>query len=193
MKILVINSGSSSIKYKCFEMPQRTVLASGLCEKIGEPTGRLTHRVADQEANVTERAFADHAAALEEVLSRLNGPGGVLEHADDIGGVGHRLVHGGEAFSQSVLVDDEVIAAVQENIPLAPLHNPPNLLGLQIGRRLLPGVPQVGVFDTAGDGTSLGTIAHACISTVKNKNKQRNLFIIESSKKLDYYDQQWAK
>lgn len=148
MKILVINSGSSSIKYKCFEMPERTVLASGLCEKIGESTGRLTHRVADKES-ITERAFADHAVALEEILARLTGAGGVLEHPDEIGGVGHRLVHGGEAFSQSVLVDDAVIASVRENIPLAPLHNPSNLLGLEVGRRMLPGVPQVGVFDTA--------------------------------------------
>jgi acetate kinase len=148
VKILVINSGSSSIKYKCFEMPARTLLASGLCEKIGEPNGRLTHRVAERES-ITERAFPDHAVALEEVLALLTGDGGVLERPDEIGGVGHRLVHGGEAFSQSVLVDDAVMASVRENIPLAPLHNPPNLLGLEIGRRLLPGVPQVGVFDTA--------------------------------------------
>lgn len=148
MKILVINSGSSSIKYKCFEMPERRVLASGLCEKIGEPAGRLTHRVADAES-ILEQPFPDHAAALEEVLARLTGHGGVLEHPDEIGGVGHRLVHGGEAFSQSVLVNEEVIAAVRANIPLAPLHNPPNLLGLEVARRILPGVPQVGVFDTA--------------------------------------------
>ncbi len=147
MKILVINSGSSSIKYKCFEMPERTVLASGLCEKIGEPVGRHAHKAGGQ-SDVTEQAFPDHAIALEVVLGRLSGEGGVLERPGEIGGVGHRLVHGGEAFSQSVLVDDEVIAAVRENIPLAPLHNPPNLLGLEVGRKLLPGVPQVGVFDT---------------------------------------------
>lgn len=148
MKILVINSGSSSIKYKCFEMPDRTVLASGLCEKIGEPAGRITHRVADRRIKI-EQPFPTHAAALEKVLDLLTGNGGALADKEDISGVGHRLVHGGEAFSASVLIDDEVIAAVRENIPLAPLHNPPNLLGVEVGRSLLPGVPQVGVFDTA--------------------------------------------
>lgn len=148
MKILVINSGSSSIKYKCFEMPRGAVLASGLCEKIGEPSGRLTHHVADRET-VTEKAFPDHAAALEDVLAQMTGQGGVLERTEEIGGVGHRVVHGGEAYSQSVRVDDDVISAVRENVPLAPLHNPANLLGLEVGRRLLPGVPQVAVFDTA--------------------------------------------
>ena len=148
MKILVINSGSSSIKYKCFEMPARTVLASGLCEKIGEQSGRITHRVAKQE-QMTEQPFPDHAAALQKILDLLTGIGGVLADKKEIGGVGHRLVHGGEAFSASVLIDDEVIAAVRENIPLAPLHNPPNLLGVEVSHTLLPGVPQVGVFDTA--------------------------------------------
>ncbi len=148
MKILVINSGSSSIKYKCFEMPERTVLASGLCEKIGEPGGRITHRAAERQTKI-EQPFPTHAAALEKVLDLLTGNGGALAHKEDISGVGHRLVHGGEAFSASVLIDDEVIAAVRENIPLAPLHNPPNLLGVEVGRSLLPGVPQVGVFDTA--------------------------------------------
>jgi len=148
MKILVINSGSSSIKYKCFDMPGRKVLASGLCERIGEPTGRLTHRV-DGRRDVADRPFPDHAGALEEVLARLSGDGGVLERPGMLDGVGHRLVHGGEAFAESVLVDDAVIAAVRDAIPLAPLHNPANLLGLEVGRKLLPGVPQVGVFDTA--------------------------------------------
>lgn len=148
MKILVINSGSSSIKYKCFDMPERTVLASGLCERIGEPRGTLTHRAGDR-SDVTERAFPDHAAALQEVLARLTGDGGVLERPEMLDGVGHRLVHGGEEYSESVLVDDDVVDAVRRNIPLAPLHNPANLLGLEVGRKLLPGVPQAGVFDTA--------------------------------------------
>lgn len=148
MKILVINSGSSSIKYKCFAMPAKTVLASGLCEKIGEESGRITHRVAGEE-RVSEQRIPDHAAALAKILDLLTGNGGVLAHREEIGGVGHRLVHGGEAFSASVLIDDDVIAAVRENIPLAPLHNPPNLLGVEVSRELLPGVPQVGVFDTA--------------------------------------------
>ncbi len=148
MKILVLNSGSSSIKYKCCEMPAHRVLASGLCEKIGEPAGRVTHHAGGRE-EVVEQAFPDHAAALEKVLALLTGAGGVLQRKEEIDGVGHRLVHGGEQFSGSVIVDDAVVDAVRANIPLAPLHNPPNLLGLEVARRLLPGVPQVGVFDTA--------------------------------------------
>lgn len=148
MNILVINSGSSSIKYKFYEMPERQVLASGMCEKIGEPSGRITHHV-DSRKKVIDRAFSDHVAALETILALLTGDGGVLVDASEIGGVGHRLVHGGESFSAPVLIDDEVVEAVRANIPLAPLHNPPNLLGVEVGRKLLPGVPQVGVFDTA--------------------------------------------
>ncbi len=148
MKILVINSGSSSIKYKCFDMPDRLVLASGLCEKIGEDKGRITHQAGGEQTSI-EQTFADHGVALEKVLGLLTGDGGILSRKEEIGGVGHRLVHGGEAFSASVLIDDTVIDAVRANIPLAPLHNPPNLLGVEVGRSLLPGVPQVGVFDTA--------------------------------------------
>ena len=148
MKILVINSGSSSIKYKFYEMPARTVLASGLCEKIGETAGRITHQAGEQK-KVEERTFPDHAAALEKILSLLTGNGGVLADRSEIGGVGHRLVHGGESFSAPILISDDVVQAVRDNIPLAPLHNPPNLLGVEVARRLLPGVPQVGVFDTA--------------------------------------------
>ncbi len=148
MKILVINSGSSSIKYKCFEMPDATVIASGVCEKIGESSGKITHKV-NGNTQTIERKFADHAAALEVALDLLAGDGGALEDRQALGGVGHRLVHGGEAFSQPVIIDDKVIAAVRDNIPLAPLHNPPNLLGVEVSRQLLPNVPQVGVFDTA--------------------------------------------
>ncbi|MBZ0268258.1 acetate kinase, partial [bacterium] len=128
--------------------PSRTLLASGSPIFSQRPEGRLTHRVGGRR-DVTERAFPDHAVALEEVLARLSGDGGVLERPGMLGGVGHRLVHGGESFSEPVLVDDAVIDAVRRNIPLAPLHNPANLLGLEVGRKLLPGVPQVGVFDTA--------------------------------------------
>jgi len=148
VKILVINAGSSSIKYKFFEMPERVVLASGVCEKIGEASGRITHRTADRKT-VSEQVFPDHAAALDKILALLTGDGGGLTDKDEIGGVGHRLVHGGESFSAPVLINDEVVEAVRANIPLAPLHNPPNLLGVEVARRLLPGVPQVGVFDTA--------------------------------------------
>ena len=148
MKILVINSGSSSIKYKFYEMPARTVLASGLCEKIGEPSGRIAHQAGEYK-KVEEQRFDDHAAALEKILALLTGNGGVLADRGEIGGVGHRLVHGGESFSAPVLITDEVVQAVRDNIPLAPLHNPPNLLGVEVARKLLPGVPQAGVFDTA--------------------------------------------
>ncbi len=148
MKILVINSGSSSIKYKFFALPGRKVLASGVCEKIGEPEGKLTQQVGDKKTTI-EKPFADHGKALHEVLELLTGDGGVLADRSEIDGVGHRLVHGGESFSAPVLIDEEVIAAVRENISLAPLHNPPNLLGMEVARDLLPGIPQVGGFDTA--------------------------------------------
>jgi acetate kinase len=148
VKILVINSGSSSIKYKFYLMPERKVLASGLCEKIGEPSGRITHKTPAR-ADVFEEVFTDHGTALERILDLLTRNGGVLANIDEIGGVGHRLVHGGESFSAPVEITDEVIRAVRDNIPLAPLHNPPNLLGVEVARKLLPRVPQVGIFDTA--------------------------------------------
>jgi acetate kinase len=149
MKVLVINAGSSSIKFELFDMPSERALASGLVERIGEPGSRLLWRMTGEaDKRVVQRAIGDHAAGFELLLSVLCGPSAPLARLDEIGAVGHRVVHGGEAFSSTVLIDAEVEAAIEEHVPLAPLHNPANLLGVRVARQALP-VPQVAVFDTA--------------------------------------------
>ena len=140
MKILVINTGSSSIKYQLFDMEDESVISSGIAEKIGEDQGFLTHRRYGEEKRLSRR-FKDHKEAFQLIRELL------IEK--DISAVGHRVVHGGEKFTSSVLIDDDVIDAIKENIPLAPLHNPHNLEGIYILRRLFPDIPHVAIFDTA--------------------------------------------
>jgi hypothetical protein len=149
MRILVLNAGSSSIKFELFRMPEETVDARGLLQRIGEPTGELACRIGPAERKF-ERPVRDHAEGLRLILDTLTDTahGGIADLAE-IGAVGHRVVHGGEAFHEPVLIDDEVERAIEAHVPLAPLHNPPNLLGIREARRALPGVPQVAVFDTA--------------------------------------------
>ena len=151
MKILVINAGSSSIKFELFEMPAERALASGLLERIGEAESRLSWRAAgDGAKHVTDRPVADHAEGLRQILAALtDGDDAPLEDLSSVGAVGHRVVHGGETFSETVAVSPEVEAAIEAAADLAPLHNPPNLLGIRVARDVLPGVPQVAVFDTA--------------------------------------------
>jgi len=149
MKILVINTGSSSIKYQLFEMDNQRAVALGLVEKIGEDGSRLTH-----EAGEVRRQWAKsrlgHREGMELIVRALTDPeAGVIADAAEIGAVGHRVVHGGERFRAPALIDEEVIAAITANIPLAPLHNPANLIGIEAARALLPATPQVAVFDTA--------------------------------------------
>ena len=150
MKILVINCGSSSIKYKLYDMAGEIERASGLIERMGEAGASIIHRINNQETRLTEPI--PHAekgvARLVELLTTVGDPP-PLSSPDEVSGVGHRVVHGGEAFSQSVVVDDEVLATVEECAALAPLHNPPNLAGLQAAMKILPSKPQVAVFDTA--------------------------------------------
>ncbi len=149
MKILVLNCGSSSIKYQLLEMPEAKLLAKGLVERIGEPMGRITQDV-DGARSCFELGIPDHGVGLREGMQRLSqGAEAPLSEISEIRAVGHRVVHGGEAFTETVLIDDEVIAALEANIPLAPLHNPPNILGIQVARELMPHALQVGVFDTA--------------------------------------------
>ncbi len=149
MKILVINSGSSSIKFELFEMPERRVEAHGLLQRIGEESSDLSCRIGDSSHNVAE-PVADHAAGLKLIMDHLiNAAQGGISDVAEIGAVGHRVVHGGEAFAAPTRLTDEVIAAVRDHVPLAPLHNPPNLQGIEVARRLLPDAIQVGVFDTA--------------------------------------------
>jgi acetate kinase len=149
MKIFVLNSGSSSIKYQLIQMPEKEVIAKGLVEKIGLEGSAVIHKANEMEIKF-EKKIRDHTEGIKTVFEILtNDETGSLKHVDEIEAVGHRVVHGGEDFSGSVLVDDKVIKALIKNIDLAPLHNPPNLEGIYAINKLLPEVPQVGVFDTA--------------------------------------------
>ena len=154
MKILVINSGSSSIKYQVLDMESESVLASGLVERIGEPVGNLVttfHPDTDQENKVTrEQRIEDHKHGMLAAISLLtDSEVGVIENASEIGAVGHRVVHGGEDFHEPTIITPEVLAAITANIPLAPLHNPANLDGIMVAMDIFADVPQVAVFDTA--------------------------------------------
>jgi acetate kinase len=151
MKILVINTGSSSIKYQLFEMEDHRVLASGLLEKIGESTSRLSHKTKElDEPILIEKQIADHKIGMEEIDTLLTDPKvGVIKKSSELKAIGHRVVHGGEAFHEPTLITDEVISAIKEHTPLAPLHNPANLTGIESAISLFKGVPQIAVFDTA--------------------------------------------
>lgn len=149
MKILVINAGSSSLKYQLFDMENEAVLAKGLCERIGLD-GQVKQTAPGKPDYEANRAMPDHASAIRVLTELLTSPvNGVLQSMSEISAVGHRVVHGGEAFNKSVLIDDAVLAAIEECVPLAPLHNPPNLVGIAACRAQLGDVPQVAVFDTA--------------------------------------------
>ena len=150
MKILVINAGSSSLKYQLFSMTNETVLAKGLCERIGIEGSRNKFQPAGKEQVVIEKPMKDHSDAIKMVIDALiNKEYGVIDSMDEIKAVGHRVVHGGEFFSKSVLIDENVKKAIDQCSQLAPLHNPPNLIGIEACERTIPGVPQVAVFDTA--------------------------------------------
>ena len=155
MKILVINTGSSSIKYRLFDMAGEKTLASGIAEQIGEDSGKLTHNVIDTSTGKkretrTSRRFANHQEALRCIVDLLiNTRQRVIQNKSEISGIGHRVVHGGEALRAPTIVDRHVIEAIKENIPLAPLHNPPNLTGIEVAASIFPESPQVAVFDTA--------------------------------------------
>ena len=153
MNVLVINCGSSSLKFQLINSESEAVLAKGLCERIGID-GRLTYQPAGGEKNVSEKAMPTHTEAIQFVIDALtDADTGVVKSLDEIGAVGHRVVHGGEKFAKSVVVTPEVKAAIAECNDLAPLHNPANLIGIRVCSELMPNVPQVGVFDTAFHGT----------------------------------------
>ncbi|HVO39440.1 MAG TPA: acetate kinase [Spirochaetia bacterium] len=148
-RILVINCGSSSLKYEVWQMPQRLSLGRGLVERIGELKGRISQKTPKGDY-LREIQVPHHKAAMELVREALtDAETGVLSRIEEISGVGHRVVHGGEQYAGSVVIDDAVIAAVEKNVELAPLHNPPNLIGIREAMALLPGTTQVAVFDTA--------------------------------------------
>ena len=149
MNVLVINCGSSSLKYQVIDSVTEQVLAKGLCERIGID-GRLVYTPAGGEKEVSDLAMPTHKQAIQFVIDALtNDKTGVIKSLDEIGAVGHRLVHGGEKFACSTLITDEVIQAVEECSDLAPLHNPANLIGVRACQELMPNTPMVGVFDTA--------------------------------------------
>ncbi len=150
MNILVINCGSSSLKYQLIDSANEKVLAKGLCERIGIEGSCISHTPAGGSKVKEEIPMPDHVAAVNAVISKLTDETvGVVKSLSEIDAVGHRIVHGGEKFATSVVIDDEVIAAIEEVSDLAPLHNPANLIGIRSCQKLMPGVPQVAVFDTA--------------------------------------------
>lgn len=150
MNILVINCGSSSLKYQLINSDSEEVLAKGLCERIGIEGSAIIHQPAGGDKVKTEAPMPDHTAAVQYVIEKLtDGEVGVIRSLEEIDAVGHRIVHGGEKFSGSVLLNEEVLSTIEECNDLAPLHNPANLIGIRSCQKIMPGVPMVGVFDTA--------------------------------------------
>jgi acetate kinase len=154
MKILVLNCGSSSIKYQLFNMEEEAAMASGLAERVGEPQGRLTHNkfpATEAESTIVREApISEHKDGMHMIIDLLTDEEhGVVNDASEISAVGHRVVHGGVHFQAPALIDDEVIGAIEETIPLAPLHNPANLMGIRVAQTLISQAPQVAIFDTA--------------------------------------------
>lgn len=150
MKVLVVNCGSSSIKYQLIDMTNENLLAKGLVERIGIEGSVLTHQPANKDKVVIQADIDNHKTGIQMVLKALtDSEHGVLSSMKEISAIGHRVVHGGEKFADSVLITPEVMQALQDCVEMAPLHNPPNIIGINACEELMPGVPQVGVFDTA--------------------------------------------
>ncbi|MGY1696206.1 MULTISPECIES: acetate/propionate family kinase [unclassified Geodermatophilus] len=151
-RVLVVNCGSSSLKYRLVDVAAGEALAWGLAERVGQPSGRLTHTRAGRPPDVVEQPLPDHAEALAAALAAFERRGPALADAGLVA-VAHRVVHGGDRFSAPVLVDDAVLRAIRELATLAPLHNPVNAVGIEVARRTFPGLPHVAVFDTAFHAT----------------------------------------
>ena len=150
MKVLVMNCGSSSLKYQLIDMENESVLAKGICERIGADGSVLTHKPTGKDKYVVEQAMPDHGVAVQLVLDALQDKEhGVIESADEITAIGHRVLHAGTIYSDATLVTEDVKKVVRDCFDLGPLHNPANLIGINVCSELMPGVPQVAVFDTA--------------------------------------------
>lgn len=150
MKVLVVNCGSSSIKYQVFDMTNESVLAKGLVDRVGIPGTTLEHKPTGKDEVVIKKDLPDHTEGMKLVLEVLvNEEYGVIKDMNEIGAVGHRVVHGGETFANSVVIDDNVKKVIRDCFDIAPLHNPPNLMGIEACQALMPNVPHVAVFDTA--------------------------------------------
>ena len=150
MKVLVINCGSSSLKYQLIDSQTEEVLAKGLCERIGIDGSKLTHKPTGKEDYVVESPMKDHQIAVKLVLDALTDKDhGVITDIKEISAVGHRVLHAGQVYSDSIVVNEDVKRVIRECFDLGPLHNPANLIGIEACEAAMPGVPQVGVFDTA--------------------------------------------
>lgn len=150
MKVLVINCGSSSLKYQLIDMSNEYVLAKGLAERIGIEGSKIKHKPTGKDDVIIEKPMDNHKVVLEIVLSSItDAEYGVIKSLNEINAVGHRVVHGGEQFSESVVIDDSVMKAIRDCVELAPLHNPPNIIGIEACKELMPDTPMVAVFDTA--------------------------------------------
>ena len=150
MKVLVVNCGSSSVKYQLLNMEDESVMARGLAERISIEGSRLKHQASGRDEVIIEKAMPNHKAALKLITDVLTDKeSGVIKDVDEIYAVGHRVVHGGEKFSGSVRITDEVMDTLRECADLAPLHNPPNIMGIEACQQLMPGKPMAGTFDTA--------------------------------------------
>ena len=148
MKILVINCGSSSLKYELMDMDGEKVLAKGLCERIGIPGSRMKHEVPGREEYIVEQDMPDHSVAVKLVFDALTGEHGVVKSVDEISAIGHRVLHGGNKFTESIVVNEEVKKVIRECFDLGPLHNPANLMGIEACEKVVPGKKNVAVFDT---------------------------------------------
>ena len=148
MKILVINCGSSSLKYQLMDMDGEKVLAKGLCERIGIPGSRMKHEVPGREEYIVEQDMPDHSVAVKLVFDALTGEHGVVKAVDEISAIGHRVLHGGNKFTESIVVNEEVKKVIRECFDLGPLHNPANLMGIEACEKVVPGKKNVAVFDT---------------------------------------------
>ncbi|OPZ91381.1 MAG: Acetate kinase [Firmicutes bacterium ADurb.Bin419] len=150
MKVLVINTGSSSLKYQLIDMSNESVLAKGVCDRIGLEHSFLKHSKVGSDTVVIEKDLYNHKVAVQEVLSALtNEKTGVIKSMSEITAVGHRIVHGGEKFKESVVIDSKVMNAIKDCVELAPLHNPSNIIGIEACQQIMPNIPMVAVFDTA--------------------------------------------
>ena len=150
MKVLVINTGSSSLKYQLIDMTNESVLAKGVCDRIGLEHSFLKHSKTGSDSVIIEKDLYNHKVAVQEVLSALtDSKNGVIASMSEIGAVGHRIVHGGEKFKDSVVIDANVMDAIKECVELAPLHNPSNIVGIEACQQIMPNIPMIAVFDTA--------------------------------------------
>ena len=150
MKILVVNCGSSSLKYQLIDMDNESVIAKGLCERIGIEGSKLTHQPADKDKYVVENPMPDHTVAIQMVMEALQDKDhGVIKNTDEIAAIGHRVLHGGTIYSDSCIVNEDVKRVIRECFDLGPLHNPANLMGIEACEKAMPGKPNVAVWDTA--------------------------------------------